>query len=134
MARSQSCKDLGRRAAHTKALRQDGIGGNAAGRGKPRAIREHNLVGDEVMRWWELLTGGFVVTKRSLGGLKYDEGHLAFHLASKLCWLVVSLSIRASWGHGGGWTSLKKFGRGDLPLPSWRMEGAEHLQWPEPCA
>lgn len=84
------------------------IGGSAAGRGKPRAVPEHNLVGDEVMGWWELLTGGFVVTKRSLGGLKYDEEHLAFHLASKLCWLVVS--IRASWGSGRGWTSLRKFG------------------------
>lgn len=39
----------------------------------------------------------FMATRKSLEGLKYDEGQLAVHPTSKPWGLVVPLCIQASW-------------------------------------
>lgn len=93
------------------------------------------MVGDEVVRRWRLLTGGFRAT-RSLEGLKYDEGNGS------------SPGFKALGAHGipihqhklrvlpqKAWEgAMRHPHHGDWGQPSLIQKTAEQLQWPEPCA
>ena len=53
MVRRQPCKDVGRRAAHTAPERgRAELAGMPQGHGRPLAVPQHNMGGDEAMKQW----------------------------------------------------------------------------------